>query len=264
MNVTLNNFNSKLAIKALGLAVIAMLLLILLPFCKKNNEEKAHLSVRMTDAPAAYNAVYIDLKSVEIIGSGGNITALNTHSGIYNLLDYSNGLDTLIATGSFDADEASQIRLILGPNNTVVIDNISYPLSTPSAMQSGLKLLVKKSFNPGESYTLLLDFDANQSIVEEGNGSYLLKPVLRIIDSVISGSLKGNIIPVGITAAVIATHNGSSYTSVTNTNGEFLISGIPAATYDITIVPGLPLLPVTVTGKAVTVGNTFDIGTIVL
>jgi hypothetical protein len=264
MNTTQNNFNGKLVIKALGFATIAMFLLILLPFCKKDNKEKAHLSVRMTDAPAAYNAVYIDLQSVEVTGSGGNITVLNTSSGIYNLLDYSNGLDTLIATGSFDAGEVSQIRLILGPNNTVVIDNVTYPLSTPSAMQSGLKLQVNKTFQPGVSYAILLDFDANQSIVNQGNGSYALKPVIRTIDAAISGSIRGNITPIGVIAGVVATHNGYSYTSVTNANGEFLISGLPAATYDVMVVPGLPLLPVTVTGKVVTIGNTTNVGIIAL
>jgi hypothetical protein len=110
----------------------------------------------------------------------------------------------------------------------------------------------------------LLDFDANQSIVSEGNGSYSLKPVIRIIDAAISGAITGSITPVGIVAGVIATQNGSSYTSVTNANGEFLISGLPAATYDIMVVPGLPLLPVTVSGKVVTVSNTTNVGIIAL
>jgi hypothetical protein len=263
MITTQNNIKAKFIIKALGFMALATLLIVLLPFCKKENE-KAYLSVRMTDAPAAYNAVYIDIQSVEVTGNSGNITLLNTNSGIYNLLDYSNGLDTLIATGSLNAGEVSQIRLILGDNNSLVIDNVSYHLSTPSAMQSGLKLLVNKSFNPGVSYALLLDFDANQSIVSEGNGSYSLKPVIRIIDAAISGAITGSITPVGIIAGVIATHNGSSYTSVTNANGEFLISGLPAATYDIMVVPGLPLLPVTVSGKVVTVSNTTNVGIIAL
>jgi hypothetical protein len=173
-------------------------------------------------------------------------------------------LDTLIATGDIDAGTVSQIRLILGPNNSVIVDGVVYPLSTPSADQSGLKLLVNRVFEPGVSYGILLDFDANQSIVLEGNGTYKLKPVIRTIDAAISGALRGSINLIGIIATVTATYNGISYSSITNLNGEFLIAGIPAGTYDVTVTPILPLLPVTVTGMVVTTGVTTNVGVVVL
>ncbi|MDP2891114.1 MAG: DUF4382 domain-containing protein, partial [Bacteroidota bacterium] len=93
----------------------------------EKDNEKAHLKVRMTDAPANYDAVMVDVKGVEIIGNGGTIVMLNANAGIYNLLDYSNGLDTLIASGDLEAGSVSQIRLILGPNNSVVVDGVVYP-----------------------------------------------------------------------------------------------------------------------------------------
>jgi len=58
--------------------------------------------------------------------------------------------------------------------------------------------------------------------------------------------------------------NGVSYTSVTAANGKFLISGLPLGTYDITITPALPLLPVTITGKTVVVGVSTDLGIAIL
>ncbi|MES2622241.1 MAG: DUF4382 domain-containing protein [Bacteroidota bacterium] len=240
------------------------LLGLLLYSCKKDGSGTAHLKVRMTDAPGNFDAVMIDLQAVEVTGAGGAAVLTNINAGIYNLLDFSNGVDTLIATGDITAGEVSQIRLILGPNNSVIVDGVTYPLSTPSAMQSGLKLQVHQTFEPGITYYLLLDFDANQSIVLQGNGNYQLKPVIRVIDAPISGSIRGSITPLGILAAVTATSNGVSYSSVTNLNGEFLISGLPSGTYDITVTPALPMLPVTITGVAVTTGVVANVGIVAL
>ncbi len=233
------------------------------PSCSKSSD-KSHLSIQMTDAPANYDAVMIDIQSVEVTGNGGATVMLNTSAGVYNLLNFSNGLDTLIASGDLDAGTVSQIRLILGPNNAVIIDGVSYPLDTPSAQQSGLKLQVHKTFEPGVSYSMLLDFDANQSIVAKGNGGYSLKPVIRTTEVALTGSIKGSITPVGTIATVTATAGGISYSSVTNVYGQFLISGLPAGTYSITVTPDLPLLPVTVISKVVVIGSSTNLGIIVL
>lgn len=250
--------------KRLMYAAFFASMVMLIPACNKDdNDEKAHLSVRMTDAPANYDAVFIDVQSVEIVGNGDKVVMLNTNTGIYNLLDYSNGLDTLIATGDLDAGKISQIRLILGSNNTVVVDGLVHPLSTPSAQQSGLKLKVNETFEAGVSYSILLDFDANQSIVATGNGEYQLKPVIRTINTAISGSIRGSVTPIGLLAVVTATSDGISYSSVTNANGEFLISGLPLGVYSVTITPNLPMLPVTLTGKTVTIGTSTNIGVVV-
>jgi hypothetical protein len=231
--------------------------------CNKDNES-SHLSVRMTDAPGNYDAVLIDLQGVEVTGNGESTILLNTNIGIYNLLDFSNGIDTLLASGDLDVGNISQIRLILGRNNAVIVDSIVYPLSTPSASQSGLKLQVHQTFEPGVTYSILLDFDANQSIVLKGNNEYQLKPVIRTIDAALSGSIRGSITPIGIKATVSAESNGITYSSVCNENGEYLIAGLPAGVYDITITPDLPLLPFTITSKTVSIGISTNLGLIAL
>lgn len=241
------------------------LLVMLMPSCKKDSAEKAHLSVQMTDAPGNYDAVMVDVQGVEVVCGGANVM-LNTSSGIYNLLDFSNGLDTLIATGDLEAGTVSQIRLILGTNNTVVVDGIVYPLATPSAMQSGLKLQLHKTFEEGVSYSILMDFDANQSVVFKGNGEYQLKPVIRCSDVALTGSIKGSITPVGEIAVVtaVSVSDSLSYSSVTNIFGAFMINALPAGMYNITVTPVLPLLPVTITGKEVIIGASTNLGIIVL
>jgi hypothetical protein len=209
--------------------------------------------------------VYIDLQGVEITGDNGQTVLLNVHSGIYNLLNFSNGIDTLIATGSLEASGVQQIRLILGTNNSVVVNNVSYPLSTPSADQSGLKLQVHQTLQAGVMYYVLLDFDANKSIVETGNGTYKLKPVIRTIETPISGSIKGKISPAGALAFVTATSSASlTYSSNVTSSGDFMLMGLPSGTYSVTITPVLPFAPVTRTNITVTTGVTTNIGTIAL
>ena len=234
--------------------------------CKKDTSTSTYpYAVRMTDAPGPYSAVNIDLKGIEVTGIDGKVVTLNVHAGIYNLLNFSNGTDTLISSGNLDNASVEQIRLILGTNNTVVVNNVSYPLSTPSADQSGLKLQVHQTLQAGIQYSVLLDFDANKSIILDGNGTYRLKPVIRTIEAAITGIIKGKITPIGTLAVVTATSASlDTYTSNVTTTGDFMLMGLPAGTYSVTVTPVLPLNPVTKTSIVVTTGVTTNIGIIAL
>ncbi|MES2746780.1 MAG: DUF4382 domain-containing protein [Bacteroidota bacterium] len=234
--------------------------------CDNDSSAKSYpYQVRMTDAPGPYEEVNIDLIAVEVIGGDGQTVTLNTTAGIYNLLDYANGVNTLIATSVLSDAQVSQVRLILGPNNTVVIGGVSYPLSTPSAEQSGLKLLVNQTLQADIENEILLDFDANASIVETGSGTYKLKPVIRTVVTATSGNINGIILPAGTLAVVSATSStGVVYNSSVNALGQFQISGLPPGTYTFTVTPELPLLPVTQLNVVVTAGATTSLGTITL
>ena len=244
--------------------ILSILLLSSVFYSCKDKEETTKTypyAISMTDAPGPYDAVYVDIQGIEITGGGGKTVMTNVKTGIYNLLNFTNGIDTLLATATLEDAKVSQIRLILGPNNTVVVDNVSYPLSTPSAEQSGLKLQVHQTLQAGVLYSVLLDFDANQSIIKEGNGKYKLKPVIRTIETAISGAIKGKITPVGTLATVTAT-SGTSYSSNVSASGDFLVMGLPPGNYDVTITPASPLNSVTKTNVTVTQGITTDLGTI--
>ncbi|MCF6132488.1 DUF4382 domain-containing protein [Flavobacterium wongokense] len=239
---------------------------IVLYSCDSSSSDSADGSysykVRMTDAPGPYDAVNIDLRAVEVKGSNGQTVNLNTTAGIYNLLDFSNGVDTLIAVSTLADSRVEQIRLILGPNNSVVVDGVTYPLDTPSAEQSGLKLQVHQDLVADIENMVLIDFDANSSIHQTGNGTYKLKPVLRTIVTATTGNIKG-VIPAGVAASVTATSStGIDYSSGVNEFGQFQISGLTPGAYTVTVTPALPLLPIIQTNVIVNAGTTTNLGTL--
>ena len=164
-------------------------LAILLFGCSENtpNDGRAEIQFHLTDMPGEYQEVNIDVVAVKIIVND-SIIELNTNQGIYNLLEFVNGKDTLLVDDETPSGYISQIRLILGENNSIMIDSIMYDLKTPSAQQSGLKLKVNYEVLPGESYAYIIDFVVEKSIVETGNGKFILKPVIRVYTESITGS----------------------------------------------------------------------------
>jgi hypothetical protein len=86
------------------------------------------------------------------------------------------------------------LRLILGTNNTVVIDGISYELKTPSGQISGYKIKMDpQPLELGGLYRLIIDFDVSVSVHETGNGKYMLKPVVRGYLEPVVGAIAGTI-----------------------------------------------------------------------
>lgn len=252
-------------IKTFKIFILALTVSMLWASCKKDDTKSTTpVKVRMTDAPASFQQVNVDIIGVEFNMNNGTMVDLNVNEGIYNLLDFANGLDTLIASADVPSGSLSQVRLILGTNNSVMVGDIIYPLSTPSAMQSGLKLNVHSTLVPDVEYILILDFDANQSIVIKGNGEYQLKPVIRTMSVATSGSVNGFIsTTLALPATISATDGINTYTTVTDANGNFLMQGLPAGTYTFTITPESPFLAVSITNVTVTVGVLTELGTIV-
>ena len=233
--------------------------------CKKDNAGTTPVIVRLTDAPGNFQQVNVDITGVEFKVNNDAIVNLNVVPGVYNLLDYVNGLDVLIASADVPSGKLSQIRLILGTNNTVKVDDVVCPLSTPSAMQSGLKLNVNSTLTPGVEYSLLLDFDAKQSIVLTGNGVYQLKPVIKVVDEAISGSISGRVVTtLALPASITATDGTNTYSTSTAANGGFLLRGVAARTYTVTVTPTIPLNSgytiKTFNNVSVTVGNLKELG----
>ena len=240
--------------------------------CKKNSSAtSSKLSVLLTDDPSVYDAVNVDIQDIQVntdadTGTQHGWTSLPLYNkGVYNLLDFRNGLDTLLTSQELPVGTISQIRLILGANNSVVINGVSLPLSTPSDQQSGLKLNVHATLVGGIEYKIWIDFDAGRSVVVTGGGDYILKPVIRTYTEATSGAIKGSVLPANSHSIVYAIQNttdtiGSAIADTTS--GNFLIGGLSAGNYGVAIHADT-YVDTTIT-TSVTTGIVTDLGSIQL
>ena len=210
------------------------------------NAQPGTVSVSMTDAPACgYEVVNITVKKVRIHQSdtaddntpGWTDITLNPARKI-NLLDLNDPTQPNFALESLGetplaAGHYTQLRLVLDKNNGnqpsanwIVLEgqdpnnsNNRIPLDTPSAIQSGIKLIHQFTVNSGQRVDLLLDFDACKSIVQTGNGTYKLKPVINVIPTVLNG----------IEGFVDTNLLGSNVVVSAQVNGEIVRATVPNA-----------------------------------
>jgi hypothetical protein len=208
--------------------------------------------VRMTDAPGPYDKVNVDIQSIAIVDGDGNTVTLDDDLGVYNLLDLSNGNSVELAARNLDDNQVSQVKLTLGANSTIVVDGTSYPLSFASSDGAGLTLNVNQTLDAEGTNEILLDFDANTSIVATGANTYKIVPVIRAINSTTQGSISGDTnTSMAIVTATSVSNSSNIYSTSVNSSGNFKIQGLPPGVYNLTVTPVLPLLPATQTNITV-------------
>jgi hypothetical protein len=231
------------------------------------------LSVALTDAPACgFDAVNVTVSKVRVNKSAG---AGDTDAGWVDvtlnparkidLLKLSNGVLDTLGTTSLDPGHYSQVRLVLDSNasgtaNTVLPTGgkTEKPLDTPSAAQSGIKLIGEFDVAAGQQSDIVIDFDACKSILTKGNGNYSLKPVLRMVPSAVNNGISGVIAPAALTHNVVvsAQQNGKiiASTAPDATTGTFSLAHLTAGNYDVVITSDtsaasvIGSVPVTATG----------------
>ena len=112
--------------------------------------------------------------------SGQGWEVVSTEAQTFDLLTLQNGTFTSLASASIPAGHYTQIRLRVAPGSNVVVNGVSHRLVIPSGMQSGIKLVSGFDVPAGGLTELTLDFDGARSIVVAGDGTYHLKPTIRV------------------------------------------------------------------------------------
>ena len=238
------------------------------------------LGVSLTDAPACgFNAVNVSVSKVRAHVSGD----ASEHSGGWaeitlsparkiNLLDLTNGVVETLGETTLPAGHYTQLRLVLAANtgssptnNSVVLSGApgtEIALTTPSAVQSGIKLINEFDVAPGQRVDLVLDFDACKSIVTRGNGSYLLKPVIKVIPTVLNGI--NGFVDTSLSNVMVSAQVGGTVirSTVPDTlTGAFLLARLAPGNYDVVITADnhataiIGTVPVANNGSMVMVSN---------
>ena len=165
-----------------------------------------------------YQAVYVTINEVQVHRCDAEVAeacegtwiTVATPDKTYNLLELVNGVIAMLGVAELESGYYSQMRLYLGdmPDNEenilgeshpfphyVILDNPeseSKVLKVPSGYQSGIKLVRGFEIDAGVTIDLVLDFDADKSVVKAGkSGKYLLKPTIKVIDTLESATLSG-------------------------------------------------------------------------
>lgn len=233
--------------------LMASLLVALVAGCGGNNSAApGTLGVSLTDAPACgFDAVNVTVAKVRV---HQNSLASDTDAGWtditlsparkINLLNLSNGVLDKLGETPLPAGHYTQLRLVLDPNTTTSFANSVVPsggvettLVTPSAVQSGIKLVNEFDVTSAQRTDLVLDFDACKSIVQRGNGSYALKPVIKVVPFVLNG-INGFVDPALLGSSVLVNAQQTGLVvqaTAPNALGEFFLSRLAPGNYDVVL-----------------------------
>lgn len=230
------------------LSTLLILGLMFLSSCNRHDtteppaSKSGTLIVKMVDTPGDYHQVNIVVDSVQVhVSNSDTVTGwinLNRVQATYDLLTLVNGVDAVIGKAQLPVGNYSQIRLFIGNGSNVVVNDITYSLTIPSGSESGLKLNVHATIQADVIYTIILDFDANRSIIKTGNDDYKLKPVIRVITTGITGLIVGVVSPPIPHSEVWGFSINDTISTFTDTLGRFKLIYLPPAIYSVKIVPG--------------------------
>jgi hypothetical protein len=210
------------------------------------------LRMHLVDAPAflesidALEVVFTEVRvhrseSAEE-GDGGWITvlpdSLPVEDRTFDLLELVDGVFATLGEVELETGTYTQVRIML-ESATLVIDGLPQDLFIPSGFQSGIKLVGSFTINADEITDLTVDFDVAQSLHEAppGSGNFILRPTIRLVQTILSGTISGTVEPVGIGAVVYALAPATGDTMASSLadplTGGYMLQALLAGTYDV-------------------------------
>ena len=116
--------------------------------------------------------------NIESVSIGG--TQVTAAVGIQSLVSMAAGFNVLLDGPA----KGGQVRLKLSDINNQVVDTAgqAYALKTPSAQQSGVKIVAQGNLRlkGNTAYTVSFFLDPNSQVVRTGNGQCILRPTLMM------------------------------------------------------------------------------------
>lgn len=228
----------------LGIIIIGLLLTV---SCSDNDNPvetsngTGRIAIYLIDSPANFDSIIICISRVEIhkseIDDTSSWTIINNSLRYFDLLELTNGATEVLGDTTLIAGKYTQIRLIIEDGSYVIDGGVKHDLIIPSGSQTGVKLNHSFDIENDKIYELLLDFDAERSIIVTDNGTYILNPVIRVIPVVISGSISGLILPLDANPVVRITAGEDTITTYTNEEGYFMLMGLLEGFYNVNVTP---------------------------
>jgi hypothetical protein len=211
-----------------------------------NRPHKANVYLTDHQTPV-FDSVFIDIQKLEVkleddtLSNGGWI-ALSINPGVYNILRFRNGLDTLFGTGVLPNGNIRKLRLTLGANNRVMLNEQSLPLHIHDNEMQVVVNLDESNFEITSDQVLFwIDFDAAKSIEVDNSGpgnnnGFELKPHIKVFAKSKSGRIEGKVLPEQADPLVMAIIGTDTTMAIPDDDdGEFKIVGLNAGVYKVFI-----------------------------
>ena len=163
---------------------------------------------------------------------------LSEEARTFDLLDLTNGVFATLGEVELEVGRYQQIRIML-ESATLVVDGVPQNLSIPSGAQTGIKLVGGFTIEPNVITEIGVDFDVARSLHESppASGNYVLRPTIRLVQTTLSGTITGTVLPTGIGAVLYALVPANGDTATTTladpATGGYVLPGLLAGTYDV-------------------------------
>jgi hypothetical protein len=266
---------NKKTLLLLSLLFLTMILVII--SCKKEASSeaggalppgKSEIKIMMTDDPSViFDSIFLDIQRVEVKveDSTGRERwdTLTIRAGVYNILRFRNGLDTLLAVGYIPNGEVEKIRITLGTRNSVVLNGVTIPLTN---IDKVITIDVHGDVDrlDPRHLRIWLDFDGHGSI-RFHNGRWELKLKIGHFCHGKSGELEGEIRPSGaLPASLMVIAGTDTLRAIPDNDGEFKIRGIKTNTVTLIIKPSNGYKDSVINNIPIRRGDDTDLGKIVL
>lgn len=216
------------------------------------------LNVRITDSPYPFDLiaeakVTIDKVEVHVSNSptetSGFLTLPFEGPKTFDLLQLQGGVTATLVSADLPAGTYGQIRLLVSSGYVKLKDDREFNLNVPSGSQSGIKIFPNPPIvvSGGLTTDMILDFDVGKSFLPTPAApihssdikEFKFKPVIRVVNSTLVGTISGKVSKTDSTpledAALTAFDGTVEITSTSSqADGGYVLSGLPAGTYDIT------------------------------
>jgi len=187
------------------------------------------------DSEAAHESEHSDESNDEdhLGGISGGWMNVAIHPGVYDILQFRNGLDTLFGTADFEAVKGlHKVRVTLGTNNSVVFNGVSTPLTIHNNDNIIVINMDESSvaINSGGLTNFWIDIDAGRSIRLHGN-EFELKPSVKIFSREKTASIEGRVLPDAAGVVVMAISGTDTVSAKPEGEGEFKFIGLKEGSY---------------------------------